>query len=67
MATSSIIHNFVLTDAESAASFAEALDEAERERTEHRPSAGKLLTESKEILNLMENWKKHHAGKLLGR
>lgn len=67
MATSSITHNFVITDQESAARFIEALDEAERCRTEPEPSKGKLLTDSKEIMNLMENWKKNHAGKLFSR
>ena len=61
MATSSITHNFVITDTESAARFINALDEAEHDRIKPEHSKGKLLTDKKEILNLIENWKKNHA------
>ncbi len=55
MATSSIMHNFVITDTESAARFIDALDEAEHDRIKPELSEGKLLTDDKDILNLMEN------------
>ncbi len=67
LATSSIMHNFVITDTESAVRFINALDEAEQDRTERQPSIGKLLTDGKEIMNLMENWKKHHVRKVFSR
>ena len=61
MATSSITHNFVITDTESAARFINALDEAEHDRIKPEFSEGKLLTDDKDILNLMENWKNNHV------
>lgn len=61
MATSSITHNFVITDSGSAARFINALNEAEHDRIKPELSEGKLLTDSKDILNLMENWKNNHV------
>lgn len=61
MATSSITHNFVLTDSESAARFIDALDEAEHDRITPEHSNGKLLTDRKEIQNLTDNWRKKHV------
>ena len=53
MATSSITHNFVLSDRESAEGFIRAIEAAEKDRPITRPLQGKLLTDSNEIINLM--------------
>ena len=53
MATSSITHNFVLSDRESVEGFIRALEEAEKDRLIARPLQGRLLTDSSEIVNLM--------------
>ncbi len=56
MATSSITHNFVLSDRKSIEGFIRAIEEAENEK-EQRPvssvSYGRLLTDRKEIIELM--------------
>ena len=56
MATSSITHNFVLSDRESAEGFIRAIEEAEKDKANRhasRPLQGRLLTDSNEIINLM--------------
>ena len=56
VATSSITHNFVLSDRKSIEGFINALDEAEKDKAIYsapRPLQGKLLTNSNEIINLM--------------
>ena len=56
VATSSITHNFVLSDRKSIEGFINALDEAEKDKVVHsapRPLQGRLLTNSNEIINLM--------------
>ena len=53
MATSSITHNFVLTERESIEGFIRAIEEAERDRPVARPLQGRLLTDGNEIVNLM--------------
>lgn len=54
MATSSITHNFVLSDSESIRNFIWAIEEAEKEDT---PKKGRLpgyqITDPEEILELM--------------
>ena len=50
MATSSITHNFVLSDRESAEGFIRAIEEAEQDRHIARPLQGRLLTDSNEIV-----------------
>lgn len=53
MATSSITHNFVLSDRKSIEGFIRAIEEAENDRPVARPLQGRLLTDSNEIINLM--------------
>ena len=53
MATSSITHNFVLSDRKSVEGFIRAIEEAEKDRPITRPLQGRLLTDSSEIVNLM--------------
>lgn len=53
MATSSITHNFVLSDPNSIKRFVEAIEESERDRTPKEKLSGRQLTNSKEILALM--------------
>ena len=60
MATSSITHNFVLSDRESAEGFIRAIEEAERDKAKCRVSNisyGRLLTDRKEIIELMSKIK----------
>ena len=57
MATSSITHNFIITDPQSVENFVSALEEAERDRTPSRPPRGRLLTDSEDILALMNRRK----------
>ncbi len=53
MATSSITHNFVLSDKKSIEGFIRAIEEAEKDRTIARPLQGRLLIDSNEIVKLM--------------
>ena len=57
MATSSITHNFVISDPKSVESFVSAIEEAERDRMPARPPRGRLLTDSNDILALMSRRK----------
>ena len=60
MATSSITHNFVLTEKESIEGFIRAIEEAERDKEQREVSNvsyGRLLTDSKEIIELMSKIK----------
>ena len=57
MATSSITHNFVISDPQSVESFVTAIEEAERNRMPSRPPRGRLLTDSNDILALMSRRK----------
>lgn len=58
MATSSITHNFVISDPKSVERFVEAIDEADRDRTPKQTLPGRQLTDPQEILNLMSKRKK---------
>ena len=60
MATSSITHNFVVSDAKSVKRFVAALDEADRDRTPRRTLPGRQLTKPQEIVALMAKRKKLH-------
>ena len=60
MATSSITHNFVVSDAKSVKCFVAALDEADRDRTPRRTLPGRQLTNPQEIVALMAKRKKLH-------
>lgn len=60
MATSSITHNFVLSDKESVERFINAIELAELDKANSRPSHvshGRLLTDRKEIIKLMNKRK----------
>ena len=60
MATSSITHNFVLTERDSIEGFIRAIEEAERDKEQREMSNvsyGRLLTDSKEIIELMSKIK----------
>lgn len=58
MATSSITHNFVISNTESVKRFIEAIEEAEHDRTPKQILPGRQLTDSNEILALMAKRKK---------
>ena len=59
MATSSITHNFVISNPRSIERFVAALDEAERDRTPKQVLPGRQLTNPQEILSLMAKRNKH--------
>ncbi len=58
MATSSITHNFVISDPKSVKRLIAAIEEAEYDRTPQRTLPGRQLTDSNEILTLMAKRKK---------
>jgi hypothetical protein len=59
MATSSITHNFVISNPKSIERFVVALDEAERDRTPKQVLPGRQLINPQEILSLMAKRSKH--------
>ena len=61
MATSSITHNFVVSNPNSVKRFIAAIDEAERDRTPKQTLPGRQLTNPQEILALMSKRKKEHV------
>lgn len=61
MATSSITHNFVISNPESIEKFIIALDEAECDRRPRHILPGRQLTDSAEILTLMEKRNKKNV------
>ena len=58
MATSSITHNFVISNPNSVKHFIAAIDEADRDRTPKQTLPGRQLTNPQEILALMSKRKK---------
>ena len=58
MATSSITHNFVISNPNSVKLFIAAIDESDRDRTPKQTLPGRQLTNSQEILALMSKRKK---------
>ena len=58
MATSSITHNFVVSNPKSVKRFVTALEEAEHDRTPKQTLPGRQLTNPQEILSLMSKRKK---------
>ena len=58
MATSSITHNFVVSNPNSIKRFVAAIDEADRDRTPKQTLPGRQLTNPQEILSLMSKRKK---------
>ena len=61
MASSSITHNFVISNPDSVKRFVEAIDVADRDRTPKYTLPGRQLTDPQEILALMEKRKKKHV------
>jgi hypothetical protein len=61
MATSSITHNFVISNPESIERFVAAIDEAEHDRKPKRVLQGRQLTDSNEILALMAKRKQNNV------
>ena len=61
MATSSITHNFVLSNPNSVKRFIAAIDEADRDRTPKQTLPERQLTNPQEILALMSKRKKKHV------
>ena len=59
MATSSITHNFVISNPKSIERFVVALDEAERDRPPKQVLPGRQLINPQEILSLMAKRSKH--------
>ncbi len=57
MATSSITHNFVLSDRDSVERFIEAIELSERDEPRSHITHGRLLTDRREILELMSKVK----------
>ena len=61
MATSSITHNFVVSNPNSVKRFVAAIDEADRDRTPKQTLPGRQLTNPQEILALMSKRKKQYV------
>ena len=61
MASSSITHNFVISNPDSVKRFVEAIDEADRDCTSKQTLPGRQLTNPQEILALMAKRKKKHV------
>jgi len=61
MASSSITHNFVISNPDSVKRFVEAIDEADCDRTPKYTLPGRQLTDPQEILALMAKRKKKHV------
>lgn len=61
MASSSITHNFVISNPDSVKRFVEAIDEADHDRTSKQTLPGRQLTNPQEILALMAKRKKKHV------
>lgn len=61
MAALSVTHNFVISSPESVKRFAEAIDEADRDRARKQTLPGRQLTNPQEILALMAKRKKKHG------
>ena len=59
MATSSITHNFVISNPNSVKHFIAAIDEADRDRTPKQTLPGRQLTNPQEILALMSKKEKN--------
>ncbi len=66
MATSSITKNFVISGKEQVEMFIAALEAAEEELAKGEPEwrkvEGHLVTDKEELKEMMENWRKAHAG-----
>lgn len=60
MATSSIMHNFVIQNAEDAERFILAMEESENDGHVRHKAPSDFVTDSEEIHNLIEKWKKNN-------
>ena len=61
MATSSITHNFLISNPNSVKRFVTAIDEADRDRTPKQTLPGRQLTNPQEILSLMSKREKTNS------
>lgn len=61
MATSSITHNFDVSNPKSVKRFVTAIDAADHDRTPKQALPGRQLTNPQEILALMSKRKKQHV------
>lgn len=61
MASSSITHNFVISNPDSVKRFVEAIDEADRDHAPKYTLPARQLTDPQEILALMAKRKKKHV------
>ena len=61
MASSSITHNFVISNPDSVKRFVEAIDEADSDRTPKQTLPGRQLKNPQEILALMAKRQKKHV------
>lgn len=61
MATSSITHNFVVSNPQSVKRFIAAIDAADQDRTPKQTLPGRQLTNPQEILALMAKRKNSHG------
>lgn len=61
MTTSSITHNFIVSNPKGIERFIKAIDEADRNRAPKQALPGRQLTNPQEILDLMSKRKKHHV------
>ena len=59
MSTSSITHNFVISNPKSINRFVQAIEESDRDRTPKEKLPGRQLTDPKEILVLMSKVKRY--------
>ena len=68
MATSSITHNFFITDPAAAERFVKALEESEEEQKHRKPEEppGRVLTDPAEIQNFLTHLNAHWEKKLGG-
>lgn len=61
MATSSVTHNFVLSDPESVKRLIDALDASASDRTSVHPIPGRELTDPHEIIAFMQKGEHHYV------
>lgn len=61
MATSSITHNFVISDPDRIKHFIAAVDEADHDRIPNQILPGRQLTDPQDILSLIKKRNKKHV------
>ncbi len=70
MATSSITHNFIISDEKAIERFIRAIEESEAEReTRNETHSGRvsLATDEQEIIKITEKWRSKHRGSRIKR